>query len=246
MNKSESIKEITAALAKAQVAFKPIKKTEKVDFTTKAGGRKKYNYAPLDEVIEATKAALSANSLAITQLTYVQGDSIVLETLLLHSSGEWLSSELYVGKKDQAPQDEGSALTYKRRYGMSAILGVASEEDDDAEGAMGRDPKPIVKLKVNTPQKQDETIEPDQITGDQYKKILALLTEKGIPPARVGTYIGIAFKKQKSQNLTQSEASQLFEDIEAGKLDKEVPIAESKLVKEIKKLGATEVKQKEV
>ena len=134
--KSESIKELTAALAKAQISFKPIKRTEKVDYAT-TGGRKKYNYAPLDEVIEATKKALSDNGLAITQSTYLQSGNVILETLLSHSSGEWLSSELYVGKQDQPPQSEGSSLTYKRRYGMSAILCVSSEEDDDAEGTTG-------------------------------------------------------------------------------------------------------------
>lgn len=134
--KSESIKEITAALAKAQLAFLPIKKTEKVDYAT-TGGRKKYNYAPLVEVIEATKKALSDNGLAVTQPTYIQNGNIILETLLSHISGEWLSGELYVGKCDQPPQSEGSSLTYKRRYGMSAILCVSSEEDDDAEIAEG-------------------------------------------------------------------------------------------------------------
>jgi len=130
--KSESIKSLTEALVKAHLAFKPIKRTEKVDYATSVG-HKKYNYAPLDEVIDATKQALSDNGLAITQVTYLQGGNTILETLLLHNSGEWLSSELYVGKQDQPPQAEGSALTYKRRYGMSAILCVASEEDDDAE-----------------------------------------------------------------------------------------------------------------
>lgn len=138
--KSTSIKEITTALAKAQIAFLPIKRTEKVDYAT-TGGRKKYNYAPLVEVIEATKKALSDNGLAITQATYLQEGNIILETLLSHISGEWLSGELFVGKQDQPPQSEGSALTYKRRYGMSAILCVSSEEDDDAELAEGREEK---------------------------------------------------------------------------------------------------------
>ncbi len=143
--KSDSIKDLTAALAKAQLAFKPIKRTEKVDYAT-TGGRKKYTYAPLDEIIEAAKEALSTNGLVITQSTYLQAGNTILETLLLHSSGEWLSGELYVGKQDQPPQSEGSSLTYKRRYGMSAILGVASEEDDDVEGTTDRKEKPSQPL----------------------------------------------------------------------------------------------------
>lgn len=138
--KSESIKELTAALAKAQLAFKHIKRTEKVGYDTKSG-RKQYNYAPLSEVIEATKQGLSDNGLAIMQFTKFAGENIVLETLLSHSSGEWLSGELYVGKQDQHPQSEGAALTYKRRYGISAILCIASEDDDDAEAATGKEGK---------------------------------------------------------------------------------------------------------
>lgn len=160
--KSENIKEITIALAKAQIAFLPIKRTEKVAYAT-TGGRKAYNYAPLDEVIEATRKALSDNGLAITQSTYLQGGNTILETLLSHSSGEWLSSELYVGKQDQPPQSEGSALTYKRRYGLSSILCVASEEDDDAEGT-GKE-KTIQPPKVEKPKAPEPpSIVPDKLT----------------------------------------------------------------------------------
>lgn len=145
--KSDSIKEITTALAKAQVDFLPIKRTEKVDYQTTAG-RKKYEYAPLGAIIDATKKALSANGLAVTQNTKLSDGNTILETLVSHSSGEWLSGELYVGKQDMPPQSLGSALTYMRRYGMSAILCVSSEDDDDGEDAMARvipekKPKPL-------------------------------------------------------------------------------------------------------
>ena len=146
--KSESIKELTTALAKAQIAFKPIKCTEQVGYDT-TKGRKQYNYAPLNEVIEATKQALSDNSLAITQSTKLIEGNTILETLLSHSSGEWLSGELFVGKQDQPPQSEGSAMTYKRRYGMSAMLCIAPEDDDDGaeatEVATKPKTKPVIK-----------------------------------------------------------------------------------------------------
>ncbi len=144
--KSESIKEITTALTKAQLAFKPIKRTEVVDYST-TKGRKKYSYAPLNEVIEATKKALSDNGLAITQSTKLEGGNTILTTMLSHSSGEWIEGELYVGRQEQEPQSEGSALTYKRRYGMSAMLCISSEEDDDAESATHQVTNVLVKPK---------------------------------------------------------------------------------------------------
>lgn len=134
MERSESIKELITALAKAQLAFQPIIKTEKVDYQT-TQGRKRYNYAPLNEVIDAVKKGLSDNGLAVIQATKIEDNKLYLENYLCHSSGEWVKSEMFVGDISQSPQVEGSALTYKRRYSLSAILNIASEEDDDAQAS---------------------------------------------------------------------------------------------------------------
>lgn len=144
MERSDSIKELTAALAKAQSAFLPVKQTEKVDYPT-ASGRKSYKYAPLSNVLDACRKALSDNGLAIMQPTkmssshLIEGEHLVVETLLAHSSGEWIKSEISIEAKAKDPQSIGSALTYARRYALSALLGIASEEDDDAGGAVGKE-----------------------------------------------------------------------------------------------------------
>ena len=118
------------------MAFLPIKKTERADYMLRDGkGRVSYNYAPLSEVIEATRKALAENELAIMQPTRVEDGRLFVETWLCHSSGEYVCSEMYVGDCTQAPQAEGSSLTYKRRYSLSSLLGIASEEDDDAREA---------------------------------------------------------------------------------------------------------------
>lgn len=137
MNRSGSISALAAALAKAQQAFLPIKRTERVAFGANEK-RRAYNYAPLDEVINATRKALSDNELAIMQPTHVEDGKLFVETWLCHSSGEWVSCEMYVGDCNQTPQTEGSALTYKRRYSLTSLLGIASEEDDDAEAAQAK------------------------------------------------------------------------------------------------------------
>ncbi len=191
--KSESIKEITAALAKAQLAFLPIKKIEKVDYMT-TKGRIRYSYAPLSEVIEATRKALSDNGLAITQSTILRDGGIILETLLSHSSGEWRSGELYVGKQDQSPKDFGSVLTYMRRYGMSAILNVASEDDDDG-GKDGEEEttQEKVESKAVAPPKQEATTAPEtametgtQIGTEQNTSTGATTTETVVRKAPTG------------------------------------------------------------
>lgn len=142
METSQSIATLAASLALAQAKFEPIKRTEKVDYATTAG-RKKYNYAPLEEVIAATRKALSENGLAVLQITNeIVESTFVLETLITHKSGEWIKGKMTVAAYPANPQQQGSALTYARRYALSAILGVASEEDDDAETVTEHDKEP--------------------------------------------------------------------------------------------------------
>jgi len=150
MERSDTIAELTKALAKAQQAFLPIKRTERVGYDT-TKGRKQYNYAPLNEVIDSTRKGLSENGLAIMQPTKVIEDRLFVETWLCHSSGEYVQCEMFVGDIKELPQAEGSSLTYKRRYSLSSLLGIASEEDDDAEAATGRDKKPTEKATTATP-----------------------------------------------------------------------------------------------
>jgi len=115
---STSIKELAGALSKAK--FKPIIKDATNPFFNS-------KYATLDTVIEAVKDGLSENGLAVTQL--VNGE--VIDTVLMHTSGEWIASKTNLCAEKRGPQGQGSAITYARRYAISAILSVASEADDD-------------------------------------------------------------------------------------------------------------------
>lgn len=92
----------------------------------------KSRYADLASVVEAIRAAFSANGLSYIQTVEPSDkDEVRVETTLLHSSGEWISCgilSLPVSKIDA--QGYGSALTYARRYSLSAAVGVAPEDDD--------------------------------------------------------------------------------------------------------------------
>ncbi len=152
MQKSDSIENLAKGLSVAQSKFAQIKRTEKVDFTG-PGGRRKYNYAPLEEIIAACRNALSENGLAVLQLTSQEtAEYITLETVLAHTSGEWISGTMRVAAYPAEPQRQGSALTYARRYALSALLNVASEEDDDGNEASGKAPqKEAVKPPISSP-----------------------------------------------------------------------------------------------
>ena len=104
-----------------------------------------YKYAPMDEVIKATKPALVKNGLAIMQFPVSEDNGFVgIETVLLHESGEKISREFYVQPAKNDPQSLGSLFTYLRRYGYMAVCQLAPE-DDDGQSAMPAQ-KPAQKL----------------------------------------------------------------------------------------------------
>lgn len=134
MNSSESIKALSAALAKALPEIdKADKNKENPHFRSK--------YADLGNVVDAIKPALQNHGLTFTQICHDTTSAATVETVVLHESGEWLSCGLVsvpVSKNDA--QGFGSALTYARRYSLSAAFGVAPE-DDDGNAAAKNAPK---------------------------------------------------------------------------------------------------------
>jgi len=131
MNKSETIGKLAEALSKAQGMMKGAVKDSENPFFRAA-------YADLASVWDACREPLSKCGLSVTQTTRIadNGDPVIITTLL-HSSGEWMSGELLVKPVKNDPQSVGSAITYGRRYALSAIVGIAPE-DDDGEKAQGR------------------------------------------------------------------------------------------------------------
>lgn len=124
MDRSDSIQKLAAALVKVQSALRPIKRNAENPFF-------KSSYVDLAALSETVLPLLTANGLAVIQ----GGDGPTLETMLVHESGEWISTHLplHVGQK---PQEMGSSITYARRYALAALVGAVSEgEDDDGNAA---------------------------------------------------------------------------------------------------------------
>lgn len=131
--------ELAAALAKAQAAFPPIKKTKTVRVRTKTGGEYTFDYAPLEAVIDAVRAPLTENDLAYTQtLATLPEGVLALRTMLLHGGGERLEDLCPLPVREgMSAQEIGSLITYFRRYALTCLLGIASEDDDDGNRASG-------------------------------------------------------------------------------------------------------------
>jgi len=129
MRTSNEIKNISAALVKV---------TAEVRNATKSSNGYGYKYAPLDEVLNIVRPVLSKHGLSIIQSQELdkEGGFVTVKTLLLHSSGEFIETEVTSPfenlKGMNSYQSMGACITYLRRYAISSMFGIASEEDTDA------------------------------------------------------------------------------------------------------------------
>lgn len=164
MNGTTSIAKISAALVKAQVQMGAATKDSKNPFF-------KSSYATLNAIREAVMPALSANGIVVLQPMKILEGRTIIETILLHESGEYLSSETpVVVAKQNDPQAEGSGQSYARRYGLQSFLNVGSV-DDDGEAAMGRVQRPAPTVtSAPTTQVSGATSSPAPVTTEAPKK----------------------------------------------------------------------------
>lgn len=137
---SAATEALDEALAKAQGEIEHASK----DATNPHFGK---TYADLASVWNACREALSKNSIAVTQwpVPPSKANTMAIVTRLAHK-GQWMQSglELPVAKADA--QGAGAALTYLRRYALSAAVGVAPNDDDDGNSAAGRGTQPFGDL----------------------------------------------------------------------------------------------------
>ena len=145
MEKSESITKLMTALVKAQSDIKVAKKDSSNPFF-------KSKYADLSAIIDAIKEPLNKHGLVFMQIVDMIGDITVVKTILAHESGEYIGGNIpVVVAKPNDPQALGSAITYAKRYGLQAIVGVPADEDDDGNAASGKGTAPKAEIKKAKP-----------------------------------------------------------------------------------------------
>lgn len=206
MNKSESIKEIAPALAKFQSEVtNPANTAENPFFKSK--------YSPLNEILNLVRPLLSKHGLSVIQMPSGDGQEVIITTLLMHSSGEWIEScplKMKPAKND--PQGIGSAITYGRRYALTAILGISSEDDDDGNSATGN---------AHTQKKSPQKVQGDAPRNDspkmasevQIKKIYAIARQVGVSADSVKKIYGV----EHLEGLTMAQASEAIKKLEERK-----------------------------
>ena len=134
---SESVAAIATALAKAQTELSnPEKAMVGVVYNNRSDSLQSFRYASLSSGLDIVRKALGGHQIAIAQTTDIDRTSgtVNLTTLLLHTSGEWISSDWPVCQLSEtsAPRRMGAALTYARRYALFSMVGIAGEDDLDS------------------------------------------------------------------------------------------------------------------
>lgn len=134
MRTSDATDKIDAALAKAQGELEnPLKDATNPHFRSK--------YATLDAGLNIVRSVLSKHGISVTQPTGFEDGVLMLYTRLA-CAGQWIQAEYPVSQFPVKQQELGSCLTYSRRYSLFSLVGIAGEEDDDANAATSPTPAP--------------------------------------------------------------------------------------------------------
>lgn len=141
MKMSETITKISAALTKSWGEIENPKHNKRVTVRMKNGGQYNFEYTDLGGIIDTVRPVFKENGISIIQHAYTDlidnRPFISVVTKLMHTSGEWIESKPLQILASQNIQDMGGQITYMKRYSLSALLGISTEEDDDANGSVG-------------------------------------------------------------------------------------------------------------
>lgn len=149
METSPEINELATALSKAQSEITNTSKDATNPFY-------KSKYSTLAEVLTVVRMAFTPHGLAVMQHPSIEDGKVTVTTIITHSSGQWAKSSISAAAGKNI-QESGSAITYCRRYALSAIAGV-SQEDDDGEDAKKNGVPP--KQEKQEPPKTTAAIDP--------------------------------------------------------------------------------------
>ena len=171
---SETIINLSKALVETQKELKQPLKDAKNPFF-------KSEYVPLENVAEAITESATKHGLAFSQYaTTTETGNVSVGTIVFHESGEFIEfPPLILKPENTKPQSIGSAITYAKRYSLSAVFGITSDKDDDGNKANGNGEPQKQPQKRN--QKQAQNDEPNvHAIVEKYVQQLAVLGVKRV------------------------------------------------------------------
>ena len=228
---SEQIGELAKALAAVQLELRPAPKNAQNPFL-------KNKYADLQACISTLQEVLPKNGLAYSQMIVPsEPGTISVDTLLMHSSGQWLKGRCTLpcqattnrdGKASMnAAQAAGSAITYARRYGLSAIVGLVADDDDDGNAAApAREQRKQAQAAQKAVREEAKADNAQHPTKEQLGAMFAALGEIGVKGAEacsteICAIIGRNIKT--SYELTRDEYQLVMREIEKIKHGEDEP-----------------------
>lgn len=204
-SQSDSVKALAKALCSAQSKMEAVHKDSRNPFFNS-------NYATLAQCWAAAREPLAQSGLSVTQTVYGDQNSIVLKTLLIHESGEWIRSDLPLILSKRDMQGLGSALTYARRYGLCAIIGLAQEDDDGNDLVQNQGFKPLPKKTV--PTKQRIAVPGDYSPSSaQLKRLFAISRQNDWSDEEIKSILQNRFGVDSSKNMTLDQYNELCDVI---------------------------------
>lgn len=177
----------------------------------------KSKYADLAACREATKP-IYKHGLSIVQQVISRPDAIGLRTVLLHKSGEWMASVMFVAPEKNGPQAAGSVITYLRRYMLCAMLGIAQEDDDANAGSMrpaGTPPPRAQTSSAPAPAAAPAAQAPDLPTADQMSTIEKLYGQLGMSKPAARAELQAVTGKESPFKMNRGDADKLIGHLKA-------------------------------
>lgn len=227
---SEGKADLFAAFVKAQQAFDVPKKTKTANIKSYS-----YKYSTLEDLIAATRPALTANGLAVFNNVTMPGTNVVQVTaIIVHVSGQSHESDPVIFQVDGSPQSAGAAITYGRRYTQSALLGVAAEDDMDAQTDQ-RERNTTTRQAANkstTAKPNDsEPVDPataDQpITDAQIARLKRIVKAAGVKGADMGAWLK-GMDIESSTHIKRGQYENIVLAVQNGKVPKAQKAADKK------------------
>jgi hypothetical protein len=227
---SESVAAIATALAKAQTELSnPEKSMVGSVYTNRSDSPQSFRYASLSSGLDIVRKTLGGQQIAIAQTTEIDRTNgmVNLTTMLMHTSGEWISSDWPVChlSETSAPRRMGAALTYARRYALFTLVGIAGEDDLDAPDLPHDQPKGYNAVDATLPLSSKVAPAP-----------------AGSTPFRLGTPNNPPVREQLGTDESAAIRAQLIRDIETLSQDEDLQPRAIAILKAKNRLSADDAK----
>ena len=170
---STEVAEVFSAYIAAQGEVQNVVTDARADVRSRSGASYGYAYATLAAILEQTRPVLHSHGLALVQGADTATPGVVtIDTRLIHVSGQWMENSvtLHVDRTADA-QSIGSAMSYARRYSVTALLSLATAEDDD-DGVAASNARPSGRRPDPVSPFDDPNRDPALATRDEYEEVI--------------------------------------------------------------------------